>query len=175
MVFGFFTNFSNIIILENDLLACRGQLASERGLATQRERQLMQRIQELTSRLWVAEKFLESARTGSIVRCVSERRIHDLSCNSTATIRRRTKSSEPILTSVSNSFVSAESVKKKKKKKLSDHLHQPRSSVKISFDALSSLRKKAFAEMKLTSLPLITSLHLFGSSKMAEFIDSDVK
>nr|CDS27064.1 JNK interacting protein [Hymenolepis microstoma] len=92
----------NIIILENDLKACRGQLASERGLAIQRERQLTHRIQELTSRLWVAEKLLENARTGAIVRCVSERRIHDLSfINTTATRRRRTKSSEAILTAVS--------------------------------------------------------------------------
>lgn len=114
----------NIIILENDLGACRRQLASERGLAMQRERQLAQRIQELTSRLWVAEKLLENARTGAIVRCVSERRIHDLSfINTTATLRRRTKSSGPTLTSVSSSSISGESVKKK----LSEHLHQPRS------------------------------------------------
>ncbi|KAM3177602.1 hypothetical protein ACTXT7_004219 [Hymenolepis weldensis] len=113
------------IILENDLRDCREQLASERGLARQRERQLTQRIQELTSRLWVAEKLLENARTGVIVRCVSEKRLHDLSSTAyTETLRRRTQSSEAILAAVPSSSISVES----EGKKLSEHNHQKCSS-----------------------------------------------
>ncbi|VUZ49214.1 unnamed protein product [Hymenolepis diminuta] len=117
----------NNIILENDLRDCREQLASECGLARQRERQLTQRIQELTSRLWVAEKLLENARTGVIVRCVSEKRLHDLSSTTTAyteTLRRRTQSSEAILTAVPSSSISIESGGKK----LSGYNHQECSS-----------------------------------------------
>lgn len=108
-------------------------LTTERVLARKRERQLSQRIQELNSRLWVAEKLLENARTGALVRCVSVKQLYDSSSSpssfsfSTATLRRRTQSSEAILTAVESAPTST--IESEKNKQLE---HKQCSSVRLS-------------------------------------------
>ncbi|KAM7541998.1 hypothetical protein Aperf_G00000013210 [Anoplocephala perfoliata] len=96
----------NNIILKNDLTARNEELES----AKLRERQLTQRIQELSSRLWVAEMRLENSRTGAIMKCASERQLHESPTTASGTLprRRRTRSSSAAIRAVSSTSISNE-------------------------------------------------------------------
>nr|CDS19563.1 C Jun amino terminal kinase interacting protein [Echinococcus granulosus] len=59
------------IILKSDLKTCQEELVTERKRAKERERQLMQRIQHLTSRLRAMEKLHEGRSGGAFTRCAS--------------------------------------------------------------------------------------------------------
>ncbi|CDS37619.1 C Jun amino terminal kinase interacting protein [Echinococcus multilocularis] len=59
------------IILKSDLKICQEELVTERKQAKARERQLMQRIQHLTSRLRAMEKLHEGRSGGAFTRCAS--------------------------------------------------------------------------------------------------------
>ncbi|KAL5107484.1 JNK-interacting protein 3 [Taenia crassiceps] len=88
-------------ILKSDLKICREELVAEHDRARKRERQLVQRVQHLTSQLRAAEKFHECRNGSTLVRCASL----DL-CDEPLTIqasrRRRTHSCSAALPTINS-------------------------------------------------------------------------
>ncbi|KAL5968125.1 JNK-interacting protein 3 [Taenia solium] len=90
------------MVLKNDLKTCQKELAANHERARKRERQLVQRIQHLTSQLRAMEKLHEGRSRSALVRCVSL----DLS-NEPLTVqtsrRRRTHSCSAALPTINSS------------------------------------------------------------------------